>query len=209
MPDGNAPMMGDDNMPPMDNAAPVAPQQNDPNMPPIDGGNSDMGMMSDGDNPYDADFDAGVEANEEEDPKKFIQQLTGKLSQSLNKYQSELPRPDVELSKYVAGMILGQTTEGLSEEDANEILKKLTDKTDGKEGDMDNTNPVGNNAADGNGELPTGDNIPQNDPQMPNEGVERQTLNADSRDDSQNKIKPQEVSDVTYKKRPFTAPKFN
>ena len=53
------------------------------------------------------------------------------------------------------------------------------------------------------------DDMPQDDTQMPNEGVERQTLNTDSRDDSKNKIKPQEVSDVTYKKRPFTAPKFN
>lgn len=30
---------------------------------------------------FDTNFDAGVEADEDEDPKKYIQQLTGKLSQ--------------------------------------------------------------------------------------------------------------------------------
>ena len=74
---------------------------------------------------YDADFDAGVEADENTDPKKFIQQLTGKLSQSLRKYNQSLPQPDEDLDKYVAGMIIKQATEGLSQEAVSEILDKL------------------------------------------------------------------------------------
>lgn len=79
---------------------------------------------------FDTDFDAGVEADEEEDPKKYIQQLTGKLSQSLRKYNSDQAEPDADLNKYVAGMVVKQAVEGLSEKERNEILKKVTDDTE-------------------------------------------------------------------------------
>lgn len=84
---------------------------------------------------FEADFDAGVEANEEDDPKKFIQQLTGKLSQSLRKYNDGLPKPDAELSKYVAGMIIKQAVDGLSQQDVADIMDKVED--DGAEEDME------------------------------------------------------------------------
>ena len=93
----------------------------DPNMgmPPQDPGLGGGGSV------FDTNFDAGVEADEETDPKKYIQQLTGKLSQTLRKYNGELPQPDVDLNKYVSGMILKQSTEGLSEQDAEEIIDKV------------------------------------------------------------------------------------
>lgn len=84
---------------------------------------------------FEADFDAGVEADEDDDPKKFIQQLTGKLSQSLRKYNDELPQPDAELSKYVAGMIIKQAVEGLSQNDVDDIIDKVED--DGAAEDME------------------------------------------------------------------------
>lgn len=74
---------------------------------------------------FDTNFDAGVDANEDQDPKKFIQQLTGKLSQSLRKYNNENGQPDVELNKYVAGMVVKQAMDGLSEEDAEDIINKV------------------------------------------------------------------------------------
>jgi hypothetical protein len=92
---------------PMDGGMPMPPQD---------------GMQG---NEFDTDFDAGVEADEEQDPKKYIQQLTGKLSQTLRKYNSDLGQPDVDLNKYVAGMINKQATEGLSEDDVEEILNKV------------------------------------------------------------------------------------
>lgn len=108
-------------MPPMDNGG----------MPPMDGGQQ---------NPYDTNFDAGVEANEETDPKKYIQQLTGKLSQSLRKYSENLPQPDADLNKYVAGMIVKQCVDGLNPEDAQDILDKVNSdenaQGDNPNGDM-------------------------------------------------------------------------
>jgi hypothetical protein len=64
---------------------------------------SNMDMIQD-ENPYDTNFDAGVEANEEEDPKRFIEQLSGKLSQSLRSYQEGLPQPDADTAKYAAAL---------------------------------------------------------------------------------------------------------
>lgn len=94
----------------------------DPNMVPPADPNMGAAPM---DNQFGADFDAGVEADEQSDPKKFIQQLTGKLSQSLRKYNEGLPQPDADLNKYVAGMIVKQCIEGLPQEDVQEILDKV------------------------------------------------------------------------------------
>ena len=74
---------------------------------------------------YNSNFDAGVGADEDENPKKYIQQLTGKLSQSLRKYNENLPHPEVDLNKYVAGMILKQAIEGLTNVEKKEILDKV------------------------------------------------------------------------------------
>ena len=78
-------------------------------------------------NPYDSDFDAGVEADENEDPKHYIEQLSGKLSQSLRSYQDGLPKPDADTAKYAAGMVIKAAIEGLSQEDVKDILSKLDD----------------------------------------------------------------------------------
>ena len=74
---------------------------------------------------FDSNFDAGVEADEETDPKKYIQQLTGKLSQTLNSYNNENGEPDTELGKYVLGMLVKQGTKGMDEKDRKEIIKKI------------------------------------------------------------------------------------
>jgi hypothetical protein len=113
-------------------------------MPPMDGnmpmpqdGMQDPNMMGGG-SVFDTNFDPGVEADENTDPKKFIQQLTGKLSQSLRTYNDEQGQPDVDLNKYVAGMINKQATEGLSEEDVEEILTKIQSDEPIQEPPMDN-----------------------------------------------------------------------
>lgn len=91
----------------------------------------DDNMGQEPQNQFDTDFDAGVDADEEKDPKTYIQQLTGKLSTSLNKYNEQLPQPDADLSKYVAGMIVKQAVKGLSEKDTNEILNKVKPEDEG------------------------------------------------------------------------------
>lgn len=80
---------------------------------------------------FDTNFDAGVEADEETDPKTYIQQLTGKLSQTLNSYNNENGEPDVELGKYVLGMLIKQGIKGMDDKDKKDIIKKInTDDTE-------------------------------------------------------------------------------
>lgn len=82
-------------------------------------------------------FDAGVDADADSDPKKYIQQLTGKLSQELRKYNDEQPNPDEDLNKYVAGMIIPQASKGLTDKGKNEIIKKV------KKGTVDDGEDMG------------------------------------------------------------------
>lgn len=79
------------------------------------------------DKPFDNEpFDAGVEANEDTDPKKYIEQLTGKLGQSLRKYNDQQGHPDFELEKFAINSLLSAThTAEMSEEDKNDIIKKV------------------------------------------------------------------------------------
>jgi hypothetical protein len=92
---------------------------------------SDMGSD------FDTNFDAGVEADEDTDPKKYIQQLTGKLSQTLNTYNNENGEPDTELGKYVLGMLVNQGTKGMDEKDKKEIIKKINmNNSDDDESDL-------------------------------------------------------------------------
>ena len=70
-------------------------------------------------------FDANVEADAETEPKKYIQQLTGKLSQELRKYNQDGENQDNELNKYVLGMLIPQATTSMNDKDKNEIVKKI------------------------------------------------------------------------------------
>ena len=90
-------------------AAPAAPAPAEPISEPADdagfgdSGGDEFGAEStpSNDKPFDdTPFDAGVEADEESDPKKYIEQLTGKLGQSLRKYNEEQPKPDFSLEKF-------------------------------------------------------------------------------------------------------------
>lgn len=119
-------------MPPVDNSLP--PVGND--MPPM----GDMGdEQQGGEQQFDTNFDAGVEADENNDPKRYIQQLAGKLSQSLRKYNEGLPNPDTDLNKYVAGMANDAAVEGLNPDDVEEIISKI--KSDENSDDNNQENP--------------------------------------------------------------------
>lgn len=159
-------------------------------------------IQNNGENAFDSNFDAGVEANEETDPKKYIQQLTGKLSQSLRSYNENLPQPDADLDKYVAGMIIKQAIEGLSPEDANEILNKVkNDDADVIQQDM------GQSLEDGdiNDESAIGmsESINNLNKQKIDE-IFNQVMS--DKDDTDNIHKP--ITNISYKKKPFTSPNF-
>lgn len=143
-------------MPPMDMPQDMSGDNMGGNFMPQGDGMGQMPM--DGQSEFDTNFDAGVEADEEQDPKKFIQQLTGKLSQSLRKYNDNNGQPDVDLNKYVAGMIVKQATEGLSQDDVDEIIQKVkADEDFSMEGDIGNDQgqqqmPMGNDQMKGGGQ---------------------------------------------------------
>lgn len=144
---------------PNDNNSPMPPMND--NMPPMD---DDMGMPDDslemddemGDENmtnFGPEFDAGVEADAESDPKKYIQQLTGKLSQEIRKYNQE--NEDNELNKYILGMIISQTTSMLSPKEKNEIIKKINKSE--MDGDSDEVTDE---------EMPMDDEMPMEDDGM-------------------------------------------
>lgn len=125
--------VGTQQAPPMPPAAPAP----DMGMPPMGGDpaamDGDPAAMSgdpaamdgqDGGMQFDTNFDAGVEADEETDPKHYIQQLTGKLSQSLNSFNNE-QGPDAGLSKYVASMIIAAACKNLDEKAKKELIEKI------------------------------------------------------------------------------------
>ena len=154
----------------------------------------------DGGSEFDTNFDAGVEADEDEDPKKYIQQLTGKLSQELGKYNNELDEPDVELSKYVGGMITKQVAKYLDDSGKKELIKKI--KT--------------TDSSDESGGIPMDDNIEEN-PEAENMPMESYSLSKKNlakifesfNDDNTRKNETKKVNlKVTKTNKPFTSPKF-
>lgn len=204
-------------MPPMEQDTPqmgdVPPMQDNNamgnGMPPIDNG---MPPQQE-ENQFDTNFDAGVEADEQTDPKKYIQQLTGKLSQSLRSYNEGLPQPDADLDKYVAGMIIKQAIAGLSQEDANDILNKVKSDDDAEEktpnDDMEqpqNDEQMSMNM-DGQEDMNAmqnnmGESISKSNKQKIDE-IFNQIMNDN---DEQQIQKP--ITNVGYRKKPFTSPNF-
>lgn len=199
------PPMGNE-MPPMDNQGMMG---GDPNamggeIPPMDG----QGDMSGG-SEFDTNFDPGVDANEDDDPKKYIQQLTGKLSQSLRKYNNELPKPDDELCKYVAGMILKQTTEGLTDSDKKDIIDKVNGNEE--QGDEEHSNgeqemqQMDDQAMMGG--YPNANQQPMmedfNHRKLVNEIFQELTQKSN---DDRNNIQQRPIKDIGFRKKPFTAP---
>lgn len=127
----SAPAPMDNTMPPADPNAAAAPA--DPmggEMPPMD--NADENGA---DSQFDTNFDAGVEADEDTDPKHYIQQLTGKLSQSLNSFNNE-QGGDAGLNKYVASMIITAACKSLDEKAKKELIEKIKSASSEDEEDM-------------------------------------------------------------------------
>lgn len=89
-------------------------------------------------NQFDSNFDAGVEADEDADPKHYIQQLTGKLSQSLNSFNNE-QGGDEGLNKYVAGMIVKAACKFLDDKDKKDIISKINSTSAEDEDSLENT----------------------------------------------------------------------
>lgn len=81
-------------------------------------------QIPNGGSEFDTNFDAGVEADEDADPEKYLQQLTGKLSTELNKFNSE-NGDNSGLNKYVAKMIVKAATKNMDDSEKKEIIKAI------------------------------------------------------------------------------------
>ena len=122
---------------------PALPASDDEGLDSFEDAGDDLGFGDesgkDDDKPFDDEpFDAGVEADEDEDPEKFIQQLAGKLGTSLRKYNDERGEPDFDLEKYVINSVVSAShTSEMDEEDQKDIIRKI--KTSGAESDVDSS----------------------------------------------------------------------
>ena len=140
----------------------------DPNMM---GGDPGMGdPNATGDDQFGGNFDAGVEADEDTDPEEFIQQLTGKLSQSLKDYDEQNPGK-LDLDKYVIGMIVKQAVKGMDEGERKKVIKKIKETPLPSDDQMEDTSTEGvesDPALDGDNEQQYQDmgGQPQGDEQM-------------------------------------------
>lgn len=96
-----------------------------------DEGGDPMGAPDD--KPFDDEpFDAGVEADEDTDPQKYIEQLSGKLGQSLRQYTEDKGQPDFDLEKFAINSVISAThTAEMDEEDQKDIINKV--KSSGNE----------------------------------------------------------------------------
>lgn len=183
-------MMGDDpNMMGAEGEMPMDDEMN-PNM-----------MEPDGSSEFDTNFDAGVEADEDEDPKKYIQQLTGKLSQELGKYNNELGEPDIELNKYVGGMIVKQVAKNLDDKGRKELIKKI------------NTSETNKKASDENLESEEQENL-ENEMPMESYCLTKNNMRKLFETFNQNIEKYDEENltnknvKITKSNKPFSSPKF-
>jgi hypothetical protein len=107
----------------------------------------DFGGEASSDKPFDEEpFDAGVEASEEDNPEKYIQQISGKLGQSLRKYTDDMGQPDFDLEKFAINSVLSATNSGkMDSGDQADIIQKVKSaSTDGSGG-----NGVDHGAQDG------------------------------------------------------------
>ena len=123
-------------------------------MPMGDGQGGDMGNINapqdNSGSDFDTNFDAGVQADEDTDPKKYIQQLTGKLSTTLNSYNSE-NGDDEGLNKYVAKMIVKASTKNMDDATKKDIIKAINTSQNPEPEDDENTEQ---DMGDGMGETP-------------------------------------------------------
>lgn len=140
-------------------------------------------------------FDAGIDVDEDADPKKYIEKLTGKLAQKLRDYNGT--EQDIDLNKFVINSLIPASIPQMDETDAKDVIKKVQDNI-GKTGENSETNA----------DMDISNDIPE-------QGVEQ------AQDEPQNENKINEIDDLINEylsgksvkrniknKNPFKSPKF-
>lgn len=83
-----------------------------------------------------------MEADEESDPEKYIEQLSGKLGETIRQYTEDKGEPDFELEKFAINSVISAThTAEMDDKDRDDIIKKIntsgSDDTEGPSKDDD------------------------------------------------------------------------
>lgn len=149
----------------------------------------DLGGEEEGgsdDKPFDDEpFDAGVEASEEDDPEKYIQQLAGKLGQSMRDYTEELGEPDFDLEKFAINSVVSASHSAeMDEEDQDDIIEKV--KSSGR-GEVDSDEESEDE------DLDLGDEGGEEDLSLDDEGGEEEL---DLGDEELNEISPEKSEEL-------------
>lgn len=76
-------------------------------------------------------FDAGIDVDEDADPKKYIEKLTGKLAQKLRDYNGT--EKDIDLNKFVVNSLIPASVPQMGDEDAQDVIKKVQDNIGGQQ----------------------------------------------------------------------------
>ena len=171
--------------------------------------NEDIPQMNDDDmqqNQFDTNFDAGVEADEETDPKRYIQQLAGKLSQSLRSYNGDLPSPDVDLNKYVMGMVNKQALKGMNDADVKDVLSKIKSDEDSGSNTETDSNETSDNT-ENDTEEPI-DNFTKQNESLRRDKINELFQSIINNDDVERNAKSKPIQNIGYCKKPFTSPNF-
>lgn len=160
-------------------------------------------------NPFEKEkFDAGIDVDEEQDPKKYIERLSGKLAQSLRAYNET--NQDSELNKFAANSVISAAAPNLGDEDIKDVIKKVED-SQGKSGQESVQI-----------QEPANDEVPENQPEQGVEsGQEQEPMQDEQPPVKQEENRDSEIEDLISEilgskklsrgiknKTPFKAPKF-
>lgn len=105
--------------------------ENIPSVAPMDNTNSQ-------DMPFGKEkFDAGIDVDENADPKKYIEKLTGKLAQKLRDFNGT--ESDTDLNKFVINSLIPAAIPQMDDADTQDVIKKINDNNGGNEQSDDNS----------------------------------------------------------------------
>ena len=156
-------------------------------------------------------FDAGVEADEATDPKKYLEQLTGKLAQSLRDYNET--NQDIELNKFIINSLVPASVPKMSSEDAQDVIKKVQDNIGKEQAPEANAEAPAEPIVPEQGIVPEPEQPAQNAPKLESKQSKKKVVKEETIDELVERLlRGEDDENALIKKKdrksPFSAPKF-
>lgn len=153
-------------------------------------------MPKNDENPFGKEkFDAGIDADEESDPKNYIEKLTGKLAQKLRDYNST--EKDADLNKFVINSLIPAAVPQLDNVDGKDVIDKVQDNIG-----------QGNEEQQNNIETPQQDNTVEAPPMPEEQPIQQESIEPNIDDLVSEILNHKKLSRNINNKNPFNAPKF-